>query len=122
MGDDTTLDLILRAFRVFDGFSGPASDGLWWRTDGEYAPVTLLVSCNDLFQWASAECETLTAENVGVLEATHAELLAIDRELGRFADILFCCRVRGNRPQHPYYKHIDERLHGLFDACGPRAY
>ena len=119
MGEAQTLDLILRAFRVFNGFSGPASDGLWWRTDGEYAPVTLLVMCNDLFTWATAECETLTAENIGLLEATHAELLAIDRELGCFADILFCCRVRGNRPQRPYYQYIDARLHGMFDACGP---
>lgn len=118
---DPTLDLILRAFRVFNGFRGPASDGLWWRTDDEYAPVTLLVNCNDLFVWASAECEPLTAENIGTLEATYVELLAIDREMGRFTDILFCCRVRGFRPQQPYYQHIDERLHTLFDACGPQA-
>lgn len=117
---DGKIDLALRVMRLFDGFDGPSADNLWWRTDGVYSPVTMIVNCNDLFVWACADCETITPENIGALEATVAEVAAIDDCLVDEAVLLWCCRQRGFRPQAPYYKHLDPKLHHLFDACGPR--
>ncbi len=88
-------------------------DGLWWRTDGEYAPVTFMVNCNDLFFWACSDAEVITEDNISEFEQAYKD---IDSP---YAQILFCCRVRGMRPQKPYYKHIPEKFHKLFDSCGP---
>lgn len=112
------LELILRVFRVFDNFHGLESGDLFWRTDGEYAPVTIWVKCNDLFHWACADLEQITADNIGLLESTAAEVKALTGDTIT-AELLWCCRVRGMRPQRPYYKDFDERLRPLFDACGP---
>lgn len=51
---------------------------------------------------AVADCETL----VGRYNADDAFLL-------------WCARQRATRPQGAYYKHLDPRLHHLFDAVGP---
>jgi hypothetical protein len=114
------IDGIRRAFAVFDGFSGPSSDELWWRTDDEYAPITLIVNCNDLFVWACSDCETLTPENLPRLEATKAECLALGEDCGSEAALLWCARERGVRPQKAYYKHFPEIMHPLFDAVSDR--
>lgn len=116
--NDALLDMILRVFRIFDGFGYLSSEDLFWRTDGEYAPLKIFVTCNDLFHWACADVEEITSENIGLLEATVAEVKELTGD-NQNADILFCCRSRGMRPQKPYYKHIDEKLRPLFDACGP---
>jgi len=34
-------------------------DELWWRTDGQYAPVTFFAMCSDFFDWATADCEPI---------------------------------------------------------------
>lgn len=115
------LDLILRAFRIFDGFSGPSGDSLFWRTDGKYAPLMLGVNCNDLFHWACSDLEQLTPENIGELERATEDIKAVTND-GDYHDagILFCCRARKMRPQTPYYKYIDDpKVKALFDACGP---
>ena len=75
MSDDTTdgktLAFTLRVLRIFDSFDGPSSDSLWWRTDGEFAPVTFLVKCSDEFYYACADLERLTPENIeAALEAS----------------------------------------------------
>lgn len=124
-GGDVTLDLIIRAFRIFNGFNGPSSEELWWRTGDEYAPVTLLVNCNDLFVWGCADCETLTVDDIEALEATYAECLELDKgherkdETCDSAHLLWCARKRGIRPQWAYYKHFPERMHALFNAVSP---
>ena len=115
----TSYDAIIRAFRVCDGFGGPTCDSLWWRTNGEFAPVTLLANCNDLFHWACADCEPITDDNIQVLEAASSELNAISDKFRSFSVSLFCCRIRNMRPQAPYYKYIDADVRHLFDACGP---
>lgn len=112
-------ETILRVFRVFNGFRGPSHDGLWWRTDGEYAPVTLFVNCSDLFVWGCSDSEEVDSSNVHVLEQALADTLAISEKVAMFADILFCCRMRGARPQGAYYKHLPKELWPLLDACGP---
>ena len=117
---EVTLEFIRRAMAIFNSFEGPGCDELWWRTDGEYAPITLLVNCNDLFAWACADCVRLTPDNVEVLEKAAADIRAVSKDGNyREAGILFCCRFRGYRPQRPYYKGIDKELWPLFDACGP---
>ena len=96
-------------------------DALWWRTDGDYSPVTFFVNCNDLFYWATADCEKITEENLPLLKQTIRDCQEITGELGwapQEAFDLFCCRVRGMRPQQPAYPK-DERFRPLFDAAGP---
>lgn len=114
------LDLILRVFNIFNGFSGPDCDELWWRVDDEYSPVTLLVNCNDLFYWGCADSEMITHDNIHLLEdaATKIKEINPDREY-KDAGALFCCLVRKMRPQKVQYKYMPERLRALFDACGP---
>lgn len=124
-----------------DGFNdtGDLWESFWWRTDGEYAPVTFFVNCNDLFYWACADGETLTPENLPALltaleDVRRAQGLPTGewpraRDMkdgwdehwhsGSWAAQLFCARVRGMRPQRPCYRSMPEKLKPLFDACGP---
>lgn len=109
--------LVMRIFRVtakYDDY-----DGLWWLTDGEYAPVTMIVNCNDLFFWACSDAVPITAENIDEFEKAYEDAAKADEYGEDYAQILFCCRVRKMRPQTPYYKHIPGPLHELFNACGP---
>ena len=54
---------VLRAFAEWgDGdavVEGAPHGLLWWRVDGEYAPVTFLVTLSDVFRWASADAERI---------------------------------------------------------------
>jgi hypothetical protein len=109
----------LRAMQICDGFDGPSADTLWWRTDDQYAPVTMFVNCNDLFMWGCSDCEAITAENVEALALAVADIAAIDDCEVDMAGLLWVSRLRGSRPQGAYYKSIDKALWPLFDACGP---
>ena len=60
------LKFVIRVLSVFNNFDEPDCEELWWRTDGEYAPVTFLVNCNDIFFWACSDCEEITRENVEI--------------------------------------------------------
>ena len=102
MTETSDFETVIRAFKVFDGFDGPSS-GLWWRTDKEYAPVTLLVNCNDVFFWGCSDCERLTPENIGQLERALEDARAADPKMGGIhADILWIARERKQRPQGAY--------------------
>jgi hypothetical protein len=122
MNDADLLAFILRVFRASTSahdFIGSSGD-LCWRTDGEYAPVTFFFNCNDLFYWACADCEDLTPENIDVWEQAIADCKAANETYGTiWADSLFCCRVRGERPQNCCYPKDHPELWPLFDACGP---
>lgn len=98
--------------RVLTSTAFDNCDDVWWRVDGEYAPVTMLINCNDLFYWACADAEIVTDKNIDVLEQSY-------KDSQDYGGILFCCRVRGMRPQGAYYKYIPKDEHKLFDACGP---
>ena len=115
------FETIRRAFAVFNGFDGPDSDLLWWRTDGEYAPVTLMVNCNDAFWWATSDCEVLHPGNIDLLEQTLADVKALtdDGMAGFYVGELFVARVRQMRPQRASYRGYPEIMHPLFNACGP---
>lgn len=135
------VEFIRDVLSLGDGFNdtGDLWESVWWRTDDEYAPVTFFVTCNDLFYWATADCEKLTPENIGMLKQAVVDVRTAmgvpggewprGRDFkdgwdewwhagGRAAE-LFCARVRKMRPQRPCYKAIPDALKPLFDACGP---
>jgi len=91
---------------------GQACEDIWWRTDGEYAPVTFLVNCNDFFAWGCSDCEELTVEHLHVFVKACAD----DRTWG---PQLYCARVRGERPQGACYRGMPKRVAEMFNACGP---
>jgi|SRR5690349_21361769 len=121
-----TLEFLLRVFNLGGWDDHPE---FWWRTDGEYAPLTLFINCNDVFYWACADAEELTPENIHIYEKTYSDLDSIipdeartkenqvdgpirDEWLKRMTrrisimshvDTLFCARIRGMRPQQPCY-------------------
>jgi hypothetical protein len=92
-------------------------EAIWWRTDTEYAPLTIFVNCSDLFWWASVDSERLTPENIDVFRRSIEDM----REIGEvhLGPLLFCARVRGMRPQGAYYEHFTRKAHELFNAAGP---
>ena len=90
----------------------------WWRTDTEYAPITMFVNCNDFFWWGCADCEDVTAENIHLLEEVAKECEEIQEYSSEHAPLIFCARVRGERPQGAYYDYFPKSLWPLLDACG----
>lgn len=80
--------------------------------------LEMFVLANDLFYWACSDYEPLTRENFAELEKAMQEVKALDEYDWEYGPLLFCCRQRKMRPQKPYYKHLPESLHPLFDACG----
>lgn len=128
-------DFILRVLRVFE--NADSYDSVFWRTDGEHAPITFFALCNDVFWWATADAEKITEENVGLLESTARELIEIDsKERASHAchpctnldahshptiylESLFAARCRKMRPQRPFMKNMKDPILSLFLACGP---
>jgi hypothetical protein len=120
MNKKADFETIRRAFAVFNDDGGPSRDELWWRTDGEYAPISLIIDCSDVFFWGRADCEDLTPDNIGELERAVADYKAVDPLMdSTYAHLLFCARLRGMRPHVQYYEHFPEETWSLFDACGP---
>lgn len=94
-------------------------DLLFWRTDGEYAPITFFVNCNDLFYWATADLEPISPDNFPELERAMKDVGATQVNSESLDGLsLFCARVRKMRPQKCAYPK-DKKLWPLFDACGP---
>lgn len=125
------LEFLLRFFKLSDAF-GISHDDFWWRTDApDYAPVTIMANCNDLFYWACADCEEVTPENIHILEQCLKEW-TVFREAWRadkgktvpyvgshIAVELFAARVRKMRPQGACYSSFPPEIAALFDAAGP---
>lgn len=118
MTDSERLEFIMRVLRT-TAFEN--CDDIWWRTDDEYAPLTLFVNCSDVFCWGTADAEEVTPENVAIMEQAYADCRAADPRSGYiYGSMLFCARVRGMRPQGAAYPGEDHKaLWPLFDACGP---
>lgn len=108
--------------RVLKAFDFDGCEEIFWRTDGEYAPVTFLLKCNDLFRWGCADAEAITDVSIGVIEATRAEFPdhPDDNDFKHvYWPSLAACRIRKMRPQKPYYASLPKSMHAAFDACGP---
>lgn len=111
------LEFLLRIFRAtaFDN-----ADILFWRTDGEYAPVTIFVICNDTFGWGCADLEEITPDNIGELEKALEDVKAANSKSGYIhMDTLFVSRVRKMRPQNAVYPLDEPEICKLLDECGP---
>lgn len=119
MTKNVTLEFVCRVLEIFDGEDGLSASNLWWRTDDEYAPITLFVNCNDMFFWACSDCEKLTPENLHILEQAVKDVKAVTGD-SEHADLLFCCRVRKMQPQGAVFdeKYLPKRLWSLFAAAG----
>lgn len=104
-------------FRVLNLFCKEDShDILFWRVDdGE---IRFFVNCNDIFDWASADLEEITPENIIELEKAVADVKAMGSNETYEAFYLFCARMRKRRPQGAAYPS-DRKLWPLFDAVGP---
>lgn len=95
-------------------------DILWWRCDGDYAPITIWVRCSDAFCWGSADGEEVTPDNLPELRRAFEDAERVCPRFGKiYADTLFVARVRGMRPQGAAYPKDYPQLWPLFDACGP---
>jgi hypothetical protein len=112
----TEDSLELRVLKIFSEHD--ACDEVWWRTDGEYAPVTFLVNCNDLFYWGCADAEPVTKDNIDNLEGAYSDAVNASKDGEIYAHLLFCCRAREMRPQGAYYDHIPKEMWSMLDACG----
>lgn len=120
--------------KIFQATAFDDCDELWWRTDGEYAPITFFVNCSDMFYWACAESEEVTPENVDLLVQSFGDCKATDRH-SYYGGTLFAARSRKMRPQgyaYPLSRELHEgsevdpkrlakakKIWKLFDSAGP---
>lgn len=104
---------ILAVFEQADDY-----ESLSWRVtkspDDSYE-MRLFANCSDLFFWATADCEEVEFADLGLLNATLADLRELNCEY--LLPELFACRKRKLRPQAPAYKNYDVAVRALFDAC-----
>lgn len=112
MKNQEFLSRILSAFD--EGNIGTFTERLSW-SNGHF-----FINCSDVFDWACAECEEISPENIDVLESCIADIRAVSPKHLYKAPVLFCCRVRSCRPQGAMYDYLPTELWSLFDACGPK--
>lgn len=115
---EKAMAFFLRVMKIFDDID--EKDSLWWNTSGPYAPLEFFVMCSDSFDWATADAEPLTPDNIAVLEQSIADVkpLGYDAGAGTHWDLLlFCARARGRRPM-PQMR-IPQNLQTLFNEAGP---
>lgn len=111
-------DLVMRILTITAMSPNDLCGELYWRVDGEYAPITFLLDCSDTFHWATADCEPLTEHNIHILEKAVADIRAISPSDVYWAPELFAARVRRMRPMQAAYPR-NPALRPLFDTCGP---
>jgi hypothetical protein len=118
VSDSEQLAFIMRVLRVT---ALENCDDIWWRTDSEYAPLTIMTNCSDCFWWGSADGDRVTPENIDVFEQAYVDLKAIEKDdctARCYGTMLFSARLRKMRPQGAAYPE-NRVLWPLFDACGP---
>ena len=113
MEAETELKFIKDVLKVLSDYDIETSL-CWGFTDDK---LELFINCNDRFWWAAGDSEEITPENLPILEQALKNVKALSNFTFYGAD-LFCCRVRGMRPQGAAYPERRE-LWPLFDACGP---
>lgn len=94
-------------------------DDFHWMFDKKQNKFRITVNCNDLFEWATADCEELTPENLDSYIQTIEDAQKVYKYGHIWADSIWACRQRKMRPQGACYKHYPIELWPLFDECGP---
>jgi len=92
-------------------------EALMWRVDmkPDVPEIKLFAKCNDVFFWATADAEEITAADLPLLRSCLADLEKADAPY--YLDWLFAARKRKLRPQKPCYKNMETDVAALFDAC-----
>jgi hypothetical protein len=91
--------------------------GIFWRLDGEYAPITFIADVSDVFWWGAADGEEIRMADVPLLEQAAADLAQAGEDCSWVGE-LYAARKRQTRPQGAMYSRIPAALHPLFDAAG----
>lgn len=94
-----------------------AADELWWREDN--GKLEVAVNCNDLFGWATADCEEITPQTLPVLRRAFEDARATHKYGHIYGTSLYAARVRGMRPQNACYPDDMPELWPLYDDAGP---
>jgi hypothetical protein len=110
MADD---NLGARVLKIFD--DADIHRRLYWSID-EDDGIRFYANIADVYAWGCADPEEITPDNVGVLQRSFEDLIAIDAQ--EWTAELFVARVRGIRPRGAAYPDRRE-IRALFDACGP---
>lgn len=105
---------------VLDVFAFDHTEDLFWRTDGEYAPVTFFARVDDVFAWGTADLERVDDNDVAALRQARADAVVADAERGEDWWVeLWAARKRRWRPQAAVLRAVGDDLRPLFEACGP---
>ena len=116
----TQYEYAMRVLRLSSLDCHDDCSSFFWRCDGEYAPITFMVLCSDTFAYACADAETVTPENLGILEQAYIDAAAASPRHGPiYATILFVARVRKMKPMPAVLQHLEPALVALFDALSP---
>lgn len=94
-------------------------DDAWFSVDLTTEQIHISVNCNDLFYWASADSEPITADDVALLEQTARDLEALgdDNDTYPFLNLLelYAARRRNMQPLPAYVGKLEsQRLKDLF--------
>lgn len=73
-------------------------DCLWWQQRQGDSKMRFYVRCNDTFEYACADTEEITPDNIDLLEQTYAEAEALGGICTVYADTLFVARLRKQLP------------------------
>ncbi len=115
MNNEISLEFLLRILALTSNISYM---DIWWRTDGNYAPASIFVNCNNVFEPGVADCERITPTNIDMFEEASKDIRAITDNADEYIPMLFCARLRNRRPIDNMYPE-NEALWPLFNACGP---
>ncbi len=115
MKNEINLDFLLQVLSLTADIS---YTDIWWRTDGDYAPVSIFINCNNVFDQGFGDCEGITPQNIHLLEEAARDIRAITQYGDEYIPMLFCARVRGIRPRDEAYPE-NEALWSLLNDCGP---
>ena len=94
------------------------TDMLAWNEEDD-GSLSVAVICNDVFYWATADCEIVTADTLGELAQAYDDACAACPRGRFYADMLYAARRRKMRPQGAAYSENAPEMWPLFDACGP---
>lgn len=95
-------------------------DLIWSRDRSNWQEIRFSVLCSDTFDYATADSEEITPENVATLYPTYLDLSNGDHEV--LWPTLWCARQRKRRPMPLYYEHLKlagTPLGDFLDAAGP---